>query len=277
MLKYPAAIRTIICFLCLLPLIWGCDQQAEAPPKPKVITKKIVAKKKAAVPKKLQKVDTAKPEIKKQAPEPKATVATKQMPEPKTAAVVKQMPEPKTIIAAAQPPESKVKTAQKTTLKPKTKLPAVTTQAESEAKDKKLVASLAPTVQKLVVRDSTNIYNPQGKLDPFEPLLKEKEVAAVMPRKKTEKRKPLTPLEKLDLSQLQLVGVIRSLSGNRALVEDATGKGYVVTKGTYIGTRSGKIVEILADRVIVAEEVENIYGKVSVQKRPLIIQKPPGE
>ncbi|NQT70204.1 MAG: pilus assembly protein PilP [Desulfobacteraceae bacterium] len=277
MLKYPAAIRTIIYFLCLLSLIWGCDQQAEAPPKPKVITKKIVAKKKAAVPKKLQKVDTAKPEIKKQAPEPKATVATKLMPKPKTAAVVKQIPKPKTKIAVAQPPESKVKTAQKTTLKPKTKLAAVTTQAESEAKDKKLVASLAPTVQKLVVRDSTNIYNPQGKLDPFEPLLKEKEVAAVMPRKKTKKRKPLTPLEKLDLSQLKLVGVIRSLSGNRALVEDATGKGYVVTKGTYIGTRSGKIVDILADRVIVAEEVENIYGKVSVQKRPLIIQKPPGE
>ena len=267
MLKHPAAIRTIIYFLCLLSLIWGCDQQAEAPPKPKVITKKIVAKKKAAVPKKLQKVDTAKPEIKKQAPEPKATVAAMQMPKPKTAAVAKQIPKPKTNIAAAQPPESKVKT----------KLAAATTQAESETKDKKMFASLAPTVQKLVLLDRANVYNPQGKLDPFEPLFQEKAAAVVMSRKKIKKRKPLTPLEKLDLSQLQLVGVIRSLSGNRALVEDATGKGYVVTKGTYIGTRSGKIVEILADRIIVAEEVENIYGKVSVQKRPLIIQKPPGE
>jgi type IV pilus assembly protein PilP len=202
--------------------------------------------------------------MKKQAPEPEATVATK------------QMPKPKTIITAAQQPESKVKTAQKTTLKPKTKLAAVTTQAESEAKDKKMVASLAPTVQKLVLLDSTNVYNPQGKVDPFEPLFQEK-AAVVMPRKKTKTRKRLTPLEKLDLSQLQLVGVIRSLSGNRALVEDATGKGYVVTKGTYIGTHYGKIVEILADRIIVAEEVENIYGKVSVQKRPLIIQKPSGE
>ena len=79
------------------------------------------------------------------------------------------------------------------------------------------------------------------------------------------------------MSQLQLVGVIRSPNGNKALVEDATGKGYVVTKGTSIGTRYGNIVEILADRIIVAEEVENIYGKVSVQKRPLIIQKPSGE
>jgi type IV pilus assembly protein PilP len=233
MLKYHAAIRTIICSLCLLSLIWGCDQQAEAPLKPKVITKKIVAKK-------IQKIETAKPEIKEQAPEPKATVATKQMPQPKT------------------------------------KIAAVTTQTESEAKDKKLIASLTPTVQKLVLLDSTNLYNPQGKLDPFAPLFQEK-AAVVIPRKITKKRKPLTPLERLDLSQLQLVGIIRTISGNRALVEDAAGKGYVVTKGTYIGTHSGKIVEILADRIIVAEEVENIYGKVSVQNRPLIIQKPPGE
>jgi type IV pilus assembly protein PilP len=236
MLKHPAAIRTIIYFLCLLSLIWGCDQQAEDPSRPIVITKKIVAKKKAVVTKKLQKRDTAK-----------------KMSKPKTAAVVKQRPKPKTKIAAA------------------------TTQAESKAKDKKLVGSLSPTVQKLVLLDSTNVYNPQGKLDPFEPLFQEKAVAVAKPRKKRKTRKRITPIEKLDLSQLQLVGVIRSLSGNRALVEDATGKGYVVTKGTYIGTRYGKIVEILADRIIVAEEVENVYGKVSVQKRPLIIQKPPGE
>jgi type IV pilus assembly protein PilP len=236
MLKHSAAIRTIIYFLCLLSLIWGCDQQAEDPSRPIVITKKIVGKKKAAVTKKLQKRDTAK-----------------KMSKPKTAAVVKQIPKPKTKIAAA------------------------TTQAESKAKDKKLVGSLSPTVQKLVLLDSTHVYNPQGKLDPFEPLFQEKAVAVAKPRKKRQTRKRITPIEKLDLSQLQLVGVIRSLSGNRALVEDATGKGYVVTKGTYIGTRYGKIVEILADRIIVAEEVENVYGKISVQKRPLIIQKPPGE
>ena len=277
MLKHPATIRTIIYFLCLLSLIWGCDQQAEAPPQSKVITKKIAAKKKAAVPKKLQKIEPAKPEIKKQAPEPKATVATKQMPKPKTAAAVKQIPKPKTKITVAQPLESKVKTAPETTLKPKTKLAAVTTQAESEAKDKKLIASMDPTLQKLVLLDSTDVYNPQGKLDPFKPLFQEKAAAVVMPREKTKRRKRVTPLEKLDLSQLQLVGVVRSLSGNRALVEDASGKGYIVTKGTYIGTRYGKIVEILADRIIVAEEVPNIYGKISVKKRPLIIQKPPGE
>jgi len=44
-----------------------------------------------------------------------------------------------------------------------------------------------------------------------------------------------------------------------------------------MGTRSGKIVEILGDRIVVEEKVEDIYGKVSVKKRLLQIQKPLGE
>ena len=176
--------RTTLYFLCFLSLIWGCDQQAEAPPQPKVITKKIVAKKKATVPQKLQKIDTAKPEIKKQAPQPIATVPAKQTLPPKAAAVVKQIPQPKTKIAAAA------------------------TQTESEAKDKKLLASLAPTVQKLVLLDSADVYNPQGKLDPFEPLFKEERSAPVTRlKKKAKKPRHLTPLEQFSLSQLKLVGI----------------------------------------------------------------------
>ncbi len=254
MFKHLTVIRTTLYFLCFLSLIWGCDQQAEAPPQPKVITKKIVAKKKATVPQKLQKIDTAKPEIKKQAPQPIATVPAKQTLPPKAAAVVKQIPQPKTKIAAAA------------------------TQTESEAKDKKLLASLAPTVQKLVLLDSADVYNPQGKLDPFEPLFKEERSAPVTRlKKKAKKPRHLTPLEQFSLSQLKLVGIIHAPSGKKAMVQEASGKGYVVTKGTYIGRKSGKIVEILMDRIIVEEEVEDIYGKVSVQKKPLIIQKPPGE
>jgi len=73
------------------------------------------------------------------------------------------------------------------------------------------------------------------------------------------------------------VGIIRSPSGNRALVQETSGKGYVVKKGTYIGTNSGKIVQILKDTIIIEEESEDIYGKVSITKKPIKLQKPPGE
>ncbi len=94
--------------------------------------------------------------------------------------------------------------------------------------------------------------------------------------RKAVRRKLLTPLEKLDLSQLKLVAILRAQSGNRALVEEDSGKGYVIKKGTYIGTHSGKVAKILSDRIIVEEEVEDIYGKISVRKKEIKL-KPPGE
>ena len=122
----------------------------------------------------------------------------------------------------------------------------------------------------------SNLYNPEGKLDPFAPLIKEKPVNLAVKHRKVVRRKPLTPLEKLDLSQLKLVAILRAQSGNKALVEEDSGKGYVIKKGTYIGTHSGKVAEILSDRIIIEEEVEDIYGKISIHKKEIKL-KPPGE
>ena len=161
---------------------------------------------------------------------------------------------------------------QKTTAKPKGTVPAGISNSKQ-----KLVAEKSPTANKTKIPEITDFYNPEGKLDPFEPLFKKERVSLAVGKKKIKRRKPLTPLERVNLSQLTLVGIICSPSGNRALVQESTGKGYVVKKGTYIGTNSGKIVQILKDRIIIEEESENIYGKVSIIKKPLKLQKPPGE
>jgi type IV pilus assembly protein PilP len=119
-----------------------------------------------------------------------------------------------------------------------------------------------------------------GKIDPFAPLFKDEPVKQArrgVEKKVSKKRIPLTPLEKIDLSQLKLVGVIQAPSGNKALVEEASGKGYIVAKGTYIGLHAGRILEILSDRIIVEEEIEDILGKVTIDRKELKIQKPPGE
>jgi type IV pilus assembly protein PilP len=120
-------------------------------------------------------------------------------------------------------------------------------------------------------------YNPVGKIDPFIPLFKEEQVTSTVKESKKKRRRPLTPLEKVDLSQLRLLGVILAPSGNRAMVSEVNGKGYVVTVGTYMGISSGRVVEILTDRIVVEEEVENILGKISLRKRELKLQKPAGE
>jgi len=140
----------------------------------------------------------------------------------------------------------------------------------------KRVASVSKTTEKIETPKINDFYNPEGKLDPFEPLIKEKPVALPVKHRKAVRRKLLTPLEKLDFSQLKLVAIIRAQSGNKALVEEDSGKGYIIKKGTYIGTNAGRVTNILPDRIIVEEEVEDIYGKISVRKKEIEL-KPPGE
>ena len=164
------------------------------------------------------------------------------------------------------------KEVQKATAKPKGTAPADISNSKQ-----KLVAEKSPTAKKTKIPEITDFYNPEGKLDPFEPLFKKERVSLAVGKKKIKRRKPLTPLERVSLSQLTLVGIIQAPSGNRALVQETTGKGYVIKKGTYIGTNSGKIVQILKDRIIIEEESEDIYGKVSLIKKPIKLQKPPGE
>jgi len=164
------------------------------------------------------------------------------------------------------------KDVQKATAKPNETVPADISNSKQ-----KLVAEKSPTAKKTKIPEIIDLYNPDGKLNPFEPLFKKERVSLAVGKKKLKRRKPLTPLERVNLSQLTLVGIIRSPSGNRALVQETSGKGYVVKKGTYIGTNSGKIVQILKDTIIIEEESEDIYGKVSIIKKPIKLQKPPGE
>lgn len=161
---------------------------------------------------------------------------------------------------------------QKATAKQKVAAPADVSNTKQ-----KLVAEKSTAPEKAKTPDISLLYNPEGKLDPFEPLFRKEPASLPVGKKKGKTRKPLTPLEKINLSQLTLVGIIQAPSGNRALVQESSGKGYVVKKGTYIGTNSGKITQILKDRIIIEEESEDIYGKVSIIKKPIKLQKPPGE
>ena len=126
-------------------------------------------------------------------------------------------------------------------------------------------------------------YDPKGKIDPFIPLIKEESkkvgggtvVAAKITQRK--KRKPTTPLERIELSQLSLKAIVRSAQGNKALVEEASGKGYIITKGTFIGINQGTVIDIQKDRVIVEEEVESIQGDITLKTRELRLPQPSGE
>jgi type IV pilus assembly protein PilP len=153
--------------------------------------------------------------------------------------------------------------------------------AESAGPRKKSFALITGIDPKMRLPYKEITYDPSNRVDPFAPLVREEpeqqEVAKRKEKRERKRRVPRTPLEKFDLSQLKLVGIVASDSGNIALVEESTGKGYIVKEGTYIGTRAGKVVEITRNKIVVEEEDEDFLGNITLRKRELKIQKPPGE
>ncbi len=115
-------------------------------------------------------------------------------------------------------------------------------------------------------------YNPKGKIDPFMPLLQEKAAVPVMAGIK----KPthiLTPLEKIELSQIRLVAVIIMKKRQLAMVEDASGKGYEVKVGTFIGKNQGRISEIRHDSIIVRELIRDYRGRLKERVKTIKLHK----
>ena len=74
------------------------------------------------------------------------------------------------------------------------------------------------------------------------------------------KRENLSPLERLELSQLKLVGIVWDIADPRAMVEDSGGLGYVVRVGTPIGSHDGRVKAIKRNEVIVEEFYSDDYG-----------------
>jgi type IV pilus assembly protein PilP len=107
--------------------------------------------------------------------------------------------------------------------------------------------------------DTHKKYEAKEYINSVKPLYKSKpDASKVVKTRKS--RIPRTPLERIHLSQLKLVGIVVSADGNKALLESASGKGYVVQEGDYIGTHAGKVVRIQKDKIVIEEQVEDVMG-----------------
>jgi len=287
----------IVCIFSFMVFIFGCDSPTEPPQAPKVITQKIAVST-PAQPAPVQSTEPPPPAPKQQSvpvqqtpPIPSKAIQPSPVAEKKMAAA---QPDPATVPPAAkqpavsgkkpekgvpaQPPQDRA--ADKATDKP---APGILKDAPQTTETGALVsdAKAIETDLEKMTADALGGYSPAGKVDPFQPLFEEKPAApedtAAAEKQKTKRRMPLTPLERVDLSQLKLVGIIQAPSGNKALVEEASGKGYIIKKGTFIGIHAGRVLEIQKDRVVVEEEVENVLGQYTLEKKELKLQKPPGE
>lgn len=112
---------------------------------------------------------------------------------------------------------------------------------------------------------ATYSYNPEGRPDPFKPLIETS-------RKKvgggeTKEAASLTALEKFSIDELKLAGIVTGNGKSVAMIEDTQGKCYPVSKGTLIGPQKGRVKEILADKIIIEEKVEYVSGETKVKHK----------
>jgi type IV pilus assembly protein PilP len=150
--------------------------------------------------------------------------------------------------------------------------PSFPPKAKSPAAEKKKeeVAKVAEKKEPEKKEEKEFSYNPAGKPDPFKPFI---QLTAV---REASRNVPLTPLQKYEVSQLKLVAIISLPEGNIALVEDATGKGYFVKKGTLIGKNDGKVTKILKDKVVVEEVYQDVFGQTKTNEISLLLHKAEG-
>lgn len=238
---------------CVL-MICACSKESEPPKKPAVKTPAPVTKLPAPV------VKAPVSITKTASPVTKTPVSVT-----KTVASVTKQPAPITKTAS---PVIKIPA-------PVTRTPAPITQTSAD-KVKMPGQKPEPVPDKSQQQVATEFnYDPVGKPDPFEPLVRDIPASkAPAPVEPSEDTTALTPLQKYDLSELNLVAIITQDNNSQvAMVEDKAGYGYIIKTGMLIGKHDGVIQEINQDSVVIIEKIGDPSGNAQVKTTTLRIYK----
>ncbi len=111
-------------------------------------------------------------------------------------------------------------------------------------------------------------YDPEGKPDPFESFVRVSLDAGADDFS--------SPLERFDLSQLIVTGIIWQTRDARALIEDPSGKGYIVGVGTLVGKNRGKVIRIDDNRVLVKETYVDFHDRATTNEVEMLLYESQG-
>ncbi|MBE0500148.1 MAG: pilus assembly protein PilP [Desulfuromonadales bacterium] len=103
-------------------------------------------------------------------------------------------------------------------------------------------------------KDQVYTYNPTGTRDPFE------NPFSLIVEIPIDNEIPLTPLQKLDLNQLRLIGLIIGKGSPAAMVIAPDGKSFILKKGVKVGRNNGVVADITTEAVIVEEQYLDFAG-----------------
>ena len=124
--------------------------------------------------------------------------------------------------------------------------------------------STVTRLDRAISSQESYVYNPIGKRDPFRSFLAAGE-------RGVEDETPRTPLQRYEIDEYRLVGIIWGIDRPRALVEDPDNVGHVMEIGTYIGKNWGKVTQITSSEVVVTEEYQTIDGELVVNPIRMVL------
>lgn len=140
--------------------------------------------------------------------------------------------------------------------KPGSTIPVAPKQAQ------KPVSQPTPTAVETQPAETEYTYSPAGRRDPFAPIMEKEE--------KTAKAGERPPLERYNLFDFKMAGVVWGGFGYNAMLEGPDGKGYFVRVGTVIGPNKGVVKKITQTKMIVEEKFKNFSGEI--ERKEIVIE-----
>lgn len=110
------------------------------------------------------------------------------------------------------------------------------------------------------------VYDPTGKRDPFRSAILGESLRG---------KETLPPLQRREISELKLIGIVWDRGGYNAMLETPDGKGYTIRVGTLVGPKKGVVKKITKRTVVIEEKYMDIIGEMKT--REVVMELPSKE
>ncbi len=144
------------------------------------------------------------------------------------------------------------------------KTPSTPASAPKAVQKQPIVSAPTPTTVSSAEENLAPVYsyNPAGRRDPFAPIIVKDDKKA--------KAGDRPPLERFNVNEFKLTGIIWGGFGYNAMMEGPDGKGYFVRVGTIIGPNRGVVKSISQHAVVIEEKYKTYTGET--ERKEIIVE-----
>ena len=153
-------------------------------------------------------------------------------------------------------------------------LSAILVTAQTSTDQEKAATGQVTDTAPLEIKKSTSQfeYQIEGRPDPFLPFVTERSTSNDNSDDIVDENLQLTGMQLFEPGQLTLVALMVAGGERLAMVQDFTGKGYIIKQGIKIGRR-GVVADIIENKVIIEETARTRGGKTLTNQIAMVLKK----